>query len=209
MNPALLRAESQRRFATWGLAFNEHLPLLEAEGDLHPKPPEVVASRAVAAGYVAAASFGAPADKVTAELRRLQLWQVLSSEERAFLEGNADDPNATAFHGWLVESIQCMAWALDLAQLDHFAPCETDLAARFPQAGTDPTPFIAQARLRPLTDLRQEADTLYMLHWLAVELQLTGEQNERLVLPRIAFRRHAADWLIGVAEKWEDVSLDT
>jgi len=75
--------------------------------------------------------------------------------------------------------------------------------------GSDPADFIAQARLRPINEVLQEADTLYMLHSRAVENKMVGSPDARVVLPRVSFRRHAADWLIGVAEAWEEVPLDT
>ena len=102
-----------------------------------------------------------------------------------------------------------MAWSLGLVTLDHFAPCNDSLASHFPKAGDDPGEFIANAHVQPIEELRQEADTLYMLHWIAAEANLEGKSDLRIVLPRISFRRHAADWVIGVAEGWDDVPLDT
>ena len=102
-----------------------------------------------------------------------------------------------------------IAWALNAEELDHFAPCKPTLADRFPHPGKDPSEYIAAAKLRPQAQLFQEADTLYMLHWSAVEANLRAERDSRVVLPRVSFRRHAADWIIGVAESWDEVPLDT
>ena len=93
--------------------------------------------------------------------------------------------------------------------LDHFKECSEALASYFPRAGTDPSDFIFRATLRPVEELLQEADTLYMLHWRTVENNLMGAPDAHVVLPRVSFRRHAADWVVGVAEAWEDVPMDT
>lgn len=204
-----LRSETLRRFAEWQLIPNKHLPLLEHAAELRPKSGADVASRAIAASYVARASFGAPRSKVRAHLDRFGLWEHLSVGERSFIEEEDASAQSTYFHRWLIESIQLMAWALRLTDLDHFEECQVTLAGHFPDPSTDPTIFIRAATLRPLGELRQEADTLFMLHWYSAEEGLSGRRNERIVSPRIRFRRHAADWLIGVAENWDDVPLDT
>ena len=68
MNPSELRTETLRRFGAWRLNPNEHLPLVESLVDLQPKSASQVAARAIAAGYVAAFCFGAPAEKVRKDL---------------------------------------------------------------------------------------------------------------------------------------------
>jgi hypothetical protein len=209
MIPSELRAETLRRFTAWRLRANEHLPFVESLADLQPKSSALVAARAIAAGYLAAFCFGAPAEKVRADLERFSLWQHLSAEEQFLLSNPEASDQNKGFHGWLIEAIQFMAWSLGLVTLDHFTECSETLAGQFPKAGTDPSQFIANARLRPISELLQEGDTLYMLHWFAVDANLIGQPDNRVVLPRVSFRRHAADWVVGVAEAWDDVSLDT
>jgi hypothetical protein len=145
---------------------------------------------------------------VRPHLDRYALWNHLTKAEQALFSPEGLAADAKAYHSWLIESIQFMAWALCLTQLDHFTHCDDRLADLIPRS-QDPSDFIRTARLRPLDELRQEGDTLYMLHWRAVESNLTGEQNDLVVLPRVSFRRHAADWIVGTADEWEDVALDT
>jgi hypothetical protein len=207
MDPSAYRSQTLDRFSDWRLAPNLHLPLLESMAERRPKTAAEVASRAVAAGHVAAACFGAPASKVLSTLERSGLLPFISPEESAFL---ADpDEQSAAFHGWLIESIQFLGWALGHVVLDHFAACQDTLASHFPAPGTDPAPFISASTLRPASEIELEADTLYMLHWRAVENNITGRSDDRILLPMVSFRRHAADWVIGVADAWEDVPLDT
>jgi len=191
------------------LAANPSLPLLEPSEELRPKTSVEVASRAIAAGYVAAASFGAPIPEIRADLERYSLWSFLGQDERAFLTEARPSEHSRAMNGWLIESIQFLAWTLGYVSLDHFAPCEDSLASHFLKPGVDPAHFIAEARLRDLSEIIREADTLYMLHWRAVENQVRGLGDGRVELPMVRFRRHAADWVIGVADNWEDVPLDT
>jgi len=209
MDPTLLRTETIRRFASWQLAPHEALPLIESQEDLRPKRPAEVAARAVAARYIVAACFGAPGNLVREHLERFALASFLTPEESKFVDAAAMKETARNQHSWLTESIQFLAWYMHLQPLDHFADCSDTLAKQLPGFGADPADFIARAKLRPFDELQQEADTLYMLHWCAVEYSLTGIADARVVLPRFSSRRHAADWAMGTAETWDDVVLDT
>ena len=208
MDPTNLRAATLARFRAWALEANEHLPLLESETDLKPKTAGSVAVRAIAAGYVAALCFGADMQGSREDLERFELWTSLTDEERQLFGSDVRLTAVKDSNSWVVEAIQCMAWALCKTGLKHFSPCDENLRSLLPM-GVDPSAFCLEAELRPLDVLCQEADTLYMLHWRAVENNLRGVKDPRLVLPRISFRRHAADWMIGTAEAWEDVPLDT
>jgi Domain of unknown function (DUF4272) len=208
MKAADLRSITLRRFEEWRLHANESLPLVESESDIQPKSSERVAARIVAASYVAACCFGAPTAGAREDLERFALWGHLTDEEQRLFLPDRLTPGVQAYNSWLVESIHFMAWALGLTRLDHFSPCDERLAQLLP--GTrDPREFICSAQLRSLDEMRQESDTLYMLHWCAVEAQVTGNCDDRVVLPRVSFRRHAADWVVGTADRWGDVALDT
>ncbi len=184
-----------------------HLPLLAGERELDPPPALAVAQRAVAASYVAAVSFGADAAGARKYLERFGLWVCLSERERMFLQSGAFAPEQRAQFGWMVESLQFLAWSLGLVELDHFRHCDDALASVFPFDAA-PAAFFAAATLRTRGEIRQEADTLCMLHWAARQAQLDG-QPSRIMLPVVQHRRHAAEWIVGTAEEWDDVGLDT
>lgn len=207
MDTQALRAETLRRFALWELPANEHLPLIETEDELRPQPPSSVAKRAVAASYVIGLCFGADFEATRKHLETFDLWQSLAQSERDFIERAFLSEQDKSIFGWLVESVQFLAWALRLAELDHFRHCDDTLASLFPFK-TSPGPFIQSAQLRASDEIRQESDTLYMLHWSAVESKLSG-RDTRIVLPLVSYRRHAADWIIGTAAEWDEVPLDT
>lgn len=206
MTPTQLRENTLHRCAEWNVPVNPTLPLIEAESALTPRAAAEVAGRAIAAGYVAALCFGGPPAPIRRHLEQFDLWRFVSVKEQSLFAPDAP-MQAKSYYAWLIESIQFFAWSLALADLDHFRRCDDNLSSRFPHK-TDPTPFIASARLRPQDELRQESDTLYMLHWSAADANLTGSTT-RLDLPMVAFRRHAADWVVGTREDWDEVSLDT
>jgi hypothetical protein len=206
--PSVCRKKTLSRFRDWNLNPNLSLPLIESVSDLRPKSANQVARRIIAASNIAALCFGVPVEKIKENLYGAEVWTELTDDEKnLFADGVS--PLARSKGRWIAESVQFMAWSLGLVDLNHLAECADDLAAKMPKPSDDHSHFITKATLRPFAEIMQEADTLYMLHWRAVESSLHDEPDKRIVLPRISYRRHAADWILGTAETWDEISLDT
>ena len=95
-----------------------------------------------------------------------------------------------------------------LIELDCLRPCDDDLASKFPKPFTDPTEFIKSAQLRPFSEIYQQADIHYRLHWAARNAGLSGSSfpvSESLIRER----RRALDWVIGVEADWDEMPSDT
>jgi Domain of unknown function (DUF4272) len=71
-----------------------------------------------------------------------------------------------------------------------------------------PWPSIEKAALRDFDQLYARADTMYRLHWAAVEARLNG-QPFQLPEPAIIMRRRSVEWIAGSPYDWDDVPLDT
>jgi hypothetical protein len=82
------------------------------------------------------------------------------------------------------------------------------LASNFPPAFTDPTPFIESATLRSFDDIYLQADRHYRLHWAARNARLTGSDCP-IEEGFIRERRKPLDWVIGVADDWDEIPMDT
>jgi predicted transcriptional regulator len=86
MDANALRAETLRRFASWDLAANEHLPLIEADDELRPQSAPAAAKRAVAASYIVGLCYGADFPTTQRHLETFGLWESLAQGERALFE---------------------------------------------------------------------------------------------------------------------------
>ena len=101
-----------------------------------------------------------------------------------------------------------LATVLGLVDLDPFRQCDDDLASNFPAAFADPADFIRNATLRPFVDVYQQADLHYRLHWAARNSRLTGQECP-IQEGFIAERRKPLGWVIGVADDWDEIPMDT
>lgn len=71
--------------------------------------------------------------------------------------------------------------------------------------------FIAEASLRPLAQVLDEADLIVRYHWAAVDARINRKPCPAGVDPGVVYERHyALNWLIGYGNQaWDDVATDT
>jgi hypothetical protein len=201
------KAKSERYLEAKGVAVNTALPLIESPDELRPRSAADVARRSLVLGYMIGVGFGQPGAKQKAELVKWQLYGDASPEEQSLLEKSNYDDQEKVDATWLTECVQSLAWGLRMATLDHFRRCDDDLGPKFPIM-RDPSAFVDAAKLRSFQEIYFEADLLYRLHWAARNARLLGQPSS-VMEGRIAERRKAVDWMIGVAPEWDEIPLDT
>ncbi len=208
MTPEEAKDASQVRLSLAGIPVNPNLPLLDSFPDLTPRSACEVASRAFTMSYIVGISFGDSASETLERIRKDGLEEHLTPNEKIFLTKSSyseQDRNWAYWHG---ESVLSCAWAMNLIVFDPFKDAPDNLADLFWGELVVPKNQIALASLRPFNEIYQEADFHYRLHWAVRSWRahdLPFEISELLV----AARRRAFDWIIGVPEEWDDVSLDT
>jgi hypothetical protein len=71
--------------------------------------------------------------------------------------------------------------------------------------------FIADAKLRPMSAILDQADKIYRYHWAVVDARVNGKSSLAKLEPGVTMERHyALNWLIGYMEQeWDDISTDT
>ena len=182
---------------------NSNLPIIEPLTEVKLRTAVDVASRACALGYVVGLAFDADPDDLIQQLTDFSLWDFVTQKERELLRKEKLSEKEVNQVSRLVESIQALAWCLGLIEMDHFDECSDELASKFPM-GEDPKNFIKRAKLVSTTQFQESCDFLYRLHWASVQGQ------ELPVAPAlIEQRRIALDWVYGVEEDWDEISLDT
>lgn len=208
MTPDEVKNRSHDILVAQGVRINESLPLIEAPNELNPQSAESVARRAVVLVHVAGIGFGQQGARMMAPLKQFRLLQYASAQEIRLLNADAYTEQERTNAAWLVECIQALGWCLGFVDLDPFTRCDDDLASHFPKLFADPSDFIANATLRPFTELYQQADLHYRLHWAARNDRLVGAHSpleEGVILER----RKAIDWVIGVESDWDEMPLNT
>ncbi len=208
MTPDAAKAESESFLLEHGIEVNPTLPTIETLDELTPQTARAVAARAIVLSYVIGLGFGQSGERMKQPLIKYGLLDAITPNELHLLDADSiteqDKINCT----WLTESVQSLGYCLGLTELDPFRPCDDDLASRFPAAFTDPTPFIESATLRSFDDIYSQADLHYRIHWAARNARLTGSACP-IQEGFISERRKPLDWVIGVAEHWDEIPLDT
>ncbi|MFN9366686.1 MAG: DUF4272 domain-containing protein [Planctomycetota bacterium] len=208
MTPEEAKQRSHDFLAQHKLRINDTLPFIESPQELQPQSPDDVARRAIVLGHIIGIGFGQPGAKMKAPLEEFGLFRYTSANETRLLNANTYTEQEKVNATWLVECMQALGWCLGLVNLDPFAGCDDNLASHFPRPFTDPSDFIANAKLRPFPELYQQADLHYRLHWLARDARLNGYDSP-VKEGVIQERRKAIDWVVGVEADWDEMPMDT
>jgi hypothetical protein len=208
IDPEKVKADSIITLRAWGILAMDHLPHLEAEADLSPQSAISVARRCMMMSHVIGIGFGGDADALREAANGWGLMEFASAHERDMLSRTTHTEQERINATWTVECLQSFAWCLGLAGLEPLKHCDDDLASKFPAPFTDPSEFIAMARLRPFDEIYRQADLHYRLHWAARNARIQGGQFP-VTEGFVRERRKALDWVIGVEPDWDEVPSDT
>lgn len=208
MTPALVRQQSHERLKRLQIPINEHLPLLEPIDQFRPQSAEAVARRVVILSYIMGIGFGQPGAKLRKPLEEFGLMDDVSADERRLLLAKSYTRQETIDAQWKMENIQAFGWCLGLTELDPLQRSDGSVAAHLPRPFGNPSAFIDGAALRPVSEIMQEADFYYRLHWAARNAELHGEESA-IELSVIQERRKALDWTLGVESDWDEMPMDT
>ena len=203
-----LRRLSAERLRGLGAEPPEYLPLIEGLGVVRPRPARDVAGRICAISYLVALQWGVEASTLQSYLAEFELDPWVTEGESQLFQSSGLSSQDKLELSWLPEAAQALAWTLGLVELDCQQPCDDDLADKFPPPKTDPREFIASASLRSIAEIQAEVDFYYRLHWCVRQAEISGPTPP--VDPSIVIaRRRALEWVYGVDEHWDEISLDT
>jgi hypothetical protein len=208
MNANELKRVSEIRLKSLGISVPAHLPEIESDEDLNPKSSDDVARKISALGYIIGMGYGADTKDLISKIEQYSLSDFVSPYEweRLKVPSLLTEQDKINFK-WLAECVYAFTWCLSLLKLEALKQCPNNLADIVPPR-VSPDIFINGKSLRNWTELKQEADFYYRLHWFTRECRLTGKKSpigEEIIMER----RRALDWVIGVSDAWDDMPSDT
>ena len=216
-SPAPTKAQLDRRARSnsvvkgMGLPCMENLPVVEDEKDIAPRGREEVARRCLAVAICAAKGetrFQAMVEKL---IERHGASEFFSPQEKAFVLKPSPTDKECANFAWRSECVHVLLWALGYVD-ELKAPNQTcDVANEMKIIWSwTPERFLADAKPRPLSEVLNQADLYYRLHWAAIELRLKNRKSEAANVEIIMERHRALNWLIRyMNQEWDEVTTDT
>jgi hypothetical protein len=193
------------------LPWIDHLPVVEDESQIKPRTSDEVAARCLATAFCAVKGEANDQKLVGRLVKDYSAKAFFSPAEQRFL----GDPNPSrqdrANFAWRYECVHVFLWALGylpkLNPPDRIANVPAEVAILRDKG---PERFMKDVKLRPLSEILDQADLYYRLHWAAIELRLKGQRNEKINEEIIMERHRALNWLIRyMNQSWDDVTTDT
>lgn len=206
------KARSNARLAIEQVPVNAHLPVIEDSRQATRRDSETVAWRAMALLVVAMKGEGleqATIDEIVADYR---LGPHFTPDEARFITSTAPSEHDRIQYSWRYEAAWTLLWSL--GYVDALGkPTDTCDVARAVGFLRDRTAqqFLADAKLRPLDTVLDEADLIYRYHWAVRDAEINNRRVPADLSSSVIIERHyALNWLIGYMDQpWDDITTDT
>jgi Domain of unknown function (DUF4272) len=165
-----------------GLPVLEELPVVEDETSIKPRSPEEIAERVIALAICAVKGEANDQQLVDSLITRYSAKELFTPAELAFITNDSPTQQQLTDFTWQYE-------------------CIRDLGRQ---------KLSSTAKPRPLSEILDEADYYYRLHWAALELRLNGTSSDKANEEIVVERHKALNWLIRYMDQnWDDITTDT
>lgn len=207
------KARTEELLKSVGVPLNLNLPRVEDDSEVKLRDALDVARRSLVLYSLSAVGFGAESQRAVNWLTAQDLWDFVSPDENAFMTNRDPLQQQVVEASWRVEALWTLLWSMGKIDTLEF-PTETcdveKVQNLMPVPDSDCSNFLANARLRSLSEVLDQVDLIYRIHWAVREAQLTRQTIPCSINPSVVYERHyALNWLVGYAEQWDDITTDT
>jgi hypothetical protein len=194
-----------------GVPIDPALPPMDCSVDLAPRRRQDIALRALCVLMTAIKADRMHQTMVLRVVRQYGLAAYFSPSEKNFIR-ELDPPNAAKMQfSWRYESAWVLLWALGYVEkLESPARrCDSDFAVGSMREKTRQS-FIAEASLRPLEQILDQADLAYRYRCSLVQTATeNGSPSVNLNAAIVFERHHAFNWLIRYSDRdWDEAAAD-
>lgn len=206
------KERSENVLSAEAVPINKFLPVIETEKEAKRRTKEEIAYRALVLLVVAVKGEGLEQPTVEKIVKDYGLDPYFTPKERAFLINASPSQHDKVQFVWRYEAAWTLLWALGYVEKleSPKAICDVPRAVKFMHERKTKQ-FIADAKLRELPEILDQADRIYRYHWAVVDARVNGKKTPANLEPVVTMERHhALNWLIGYMEQeWDDISTDT
>jgi len=206
------KQKTEAEFRDLGIPINPWLPLVESEDEVRIRDAKDVARRAAVLHAVAAVGHGGNCHTIRKFLEEEGLWESVTPNERIVFESDNPPKQALIDASWRAEALWVLLWALGkVEKLDlPKTQCDADHVHRAMPKKGEVAEFISSATLRPKSEVLDETDRIYRIHWTVRDAQLRNKPIPADLNPSVVVERHyTLNWLTWYADEWDDVTTDT
>ena len=194
-----------------GVPVSQSLPPIQDETQVKRRTAEEIAWRALALLAVSIKGNGLDEAKIQKLVEKYNLGSRFTPDEQKFIRDPNPSEHDRSQYSWRYEAAWVLLWSM--GYVDELgkpvSECDVDAAITMMLNRTS-AQFIADAKLRPLDDIVEQADRIYRYHWAVVDARLNKGKAGGLNPDVTVERHHALNWLIGYMNaEWDDVSTDT
>jgi hypothetical protein len=213
-DPSLERKERNEQFLkALGVPVNLNLPHVESEKVARLKEPNEVAKRAVALYSLVSVAHLADPQGAISWLKNEGLWEAVTLKEKVFLESQNPSQEQINDATWRAECLWTLLWALGRIEKSSLPTelCDTELVQQIMSpVESSCAGFVSHAALRSTSEILDETDLIYRIHWAVVDARLNNKEPPGGFDPGVVYERHyALNWLTCYSDDWDDVTTDT
>jgi hypothetical protein len=205
------KAKSIAAVKELGLPYNDELPVVEDESEIKPRSAEEIAERTLALVIVAVKGEANDQQLVDQLVARFSAKELFTPAELTFINNLSPTEQQLTDFRWQYECIHVLLWSLGhiekLKPPNEICdvPAETSIIRDLGRQKLS-----SAARPRSMSEILDQADYYYRLHWAAIELRLNGKSSDNADVEIIMERHKALNWLIRyMDQEWDDVTTDT
>jgi hypothetical protein len=194
-----------------GLPVTDHLPVVEDETSITPRAPEEIVERTIALAISAVKGEANDQQLVDSLITRFSAKQLFTPAELAFITNQSPTKQELTDFAWQYECVHVLLWSL--GHIEKLQPpnqiCDVPADLSIIRAlGREK--LSSTARPRPLSEILDQADYYYRLHWATIELRINGKGSDKANEEIIDERHKALNWLIRyMGQNWDDITTDT
>ena len=205
------KAKSIAAVKALGLPFTDNLPVVEEESTIQPRSAEEVAERAIALAIVAVKGEANDQQLVEELIARYSAKPLFTPAEVAFITNRSPTRQELTDFTWQYECLHVLLWSLGhiekLQPPNQICDVPADISI-IRDLGRQK--LGSTARPRSLSEILDQADYYYRLHWGVIELRIYGKSSDKANEEIITERHKALNWLIRyMNQNWDDVTTDT
>lgn len=208
------KKQTEKYLKSLNIPFIDHLPLIEEESEVKIRAAQEIAERILVLVYLAYVSeVPDERENVIDFLKTNSLWDKVSPDEKELFQKEELTDQETANISWRSEGVWLLLWSINKVDKLELPTEQVEIpkiVSRLPEFLTDPTEFIKSAIIRPTTEILDQSDLIYRLHWATRNADLNNQpMPANLDLSIIMERHYAINWVTFYADEWDEISTDT